>query len=720
MKEFSTSVRIKTPTILQTEALECGAACLAIVLGYFRSWIALDELRSACGVSRDGCKAVNIVKAGARYGLEVTSFKAEPRDLKRFQAPMILHWNFNHFVVLEGFAKGKVFLNDPASGPRTVSETELDESFTGVVLVCKPGKDFAPQGRKPSFAQAIASRLRGNSLAISFVVICGLVLMIPRLVTPFFSKVFVQDVLGGNHQEWLAILLLWMGAAALFLGVMTWLQQTYLNRLETSITLKSSSQLFWHILRLPVSFFSQRFAGDITSRLTLTSRVAEILSRDVAINFINVVMVILFGAIMLHYNSILTGTCLAFVLLDVAALYLVSRRRMDGNRRLLMEEGKLQGAIMGGLEMIETIKATGAESDLMARWTGYHAKMINIEQGLERASVWAQAVPPLLAALNMAIVLAIGSAQVLQGKLSVGELVAFSLLLAAFLAPVARLVGMGTKLQIAAGDLNRIDDVLRYPVEMGLNPVESLVISESANLTGSVEVKNISFGYNRLERPLIHGFSMSIKSGDRIAVVGHSGSGKSTLAKLVAGLLDPWEGEIRFDDRSRRELPRSVLTGSIAMVDQTPILFEGSVRDNITLWDATISMEQIRAAAEDAGIHDDIMGRPGGYDGIVEEGGRNWSGGQRQRLDIARALVCAPSLLILDEATSALDPLLELYIHERLRRRGCSCLIVAHRLSSVRDADEILVLHKGNVAERGRHEELIARDGFYRRLALLE
>jgi NHLM bacteriocin system ABC transporter peptidase/ATP-binding protein len=710
---------VKTPTILQTESLECGAACLAIVLGYFKSWVPLDELRSACGVSRNGSRAAHICQAAERYGLDVKTFRAEPRDLRRFHPPMILHWNFNHFVVLEGFHKNKVYLNDPASGRRTVNEKELDESFTGVVLVCEGGPEFVPRGEKPSFARALASRLKGNWIAISFIILSGVCLAIPRLITPFFSKVFVQDVLLGNNHQWLMPLLFWMGAVAVIIGSLTWVQQVSLSRLQAWMTVKGSSQLFWHILRLPVSFFAQRFVGDVTSRLTLTSRVAEILSRDLAVNFLNVVMVVVFAAIMLRYNPALTATCLSFVLLDVATLYLVSRKRIDGNRRLLMEQGRLHGAILGGLEVIETVKATATESDLMARWTGYQAKMINIEQGLERSSVWLQALPPLLATLNIAIVLAIGSTQVLQGKLTIGELVAFQLLLAIFMAPVARLVGMGAKLQIAAGDLNRLDDLLSYPAELDTTADGFPLSVEIPKLAGFVELKNVSFGYNRLEPPLIEGFNLRLNPGERVALVGPTGSGKSTIAKLVAGLLEPWEGEICFDNRSRRELPRAVLNGSLAVVDQTTNLFGATVRDNLTLWDSTVPMKDVYAAAEEACIHNDILARPKGYQHLIEEGGRNWSGGQRQRLDIARALVTQPSVLVLDEATSALDPLLELQIDENLRRRGCTCLIIAHRLSTIRDADEILVLDKGKVVERGTHEELIAHEGLYQQLALL-
>jgi NHLM bacteriocin system ABC transporter peptidase/ATP-binding protein len=704
---------------LQSEAVECGAACLAIVLARFGSWVPLDELRLACGVSRDGSRAASLWHAAQRYGLEAKAFKAEPRDLRRFQPPMILHWNFNHFVVLEGFEQDRVYLNDPACGPHVVSSTELDESFTGVVLLCQPATGFVPRGRRPSFARSLAGWLRGTSAALGFVLVCGLALMVLRLIAPFFSKVLVETVLLADGGEWLVPLLSWMGAAALALCLFTWLQQTYLARLSSWLALTGSSRLFWHILRLPVAFFSQRFVGDITSRLTLTSRVAEILSRDLATNFLNAMMIVVFGGLMLQYNPVLTGTCLVVVVLDMAALRYVSRKRVDGNRLLLRESGKLQGSILGGLEMIETIKATGAEADLLARWTGYQAKIINLGQELELSSVWLQAVPPLLGALNAAAVLGIGSLQVMRGALSLGELVAFQLLVAMFLLPVARLVSLGGKLQIVAGDMNRLEDVLRHPTDVSLAADPVAPVGEVAKLAGLLEFRNVSFGYDRLAPPLIEGFNLRIRPGERIALVGPSGSGKSTLARLAAGLLDPWSGEIRFDNLVPSELPRAVLTASLAVVDQAITLFEGSVWDNLTLWDPTILREEVDAAAEDAAIQEEILARPGGYESPVEEGGRNWSGGQRQRLEIARALAGRPSILVLDEATSALDPATELEIDERLRRRGCSCLIVAHRLSTLRDADQIVVLDRGKVVQRGTHEELLQEDGLYRRLAAL-
>jgi len=700
--------------VLQMEAVECGAAALAVVLAHFGRWVALEELRLACGVSRDGSKASNMVKAARRYGLAAKGFKTEPSGLRRFQPPMILHWNFNHFLVLEGIRKGRVYLNDPASGPRVVSEEELDQSFTGVVLTFEPGPDFAASGEKPSFLPALLRRLHGAGAALAFVILAGFALVVPQLVSPVFSKVFVDNVLLKGNLPWLQPLLLGMAVTALVIGALTWLQQSYLLRLETRIAVAGSSRFFWHVLRLPVEFFNQRFAGDVASRVGINNRVAQLLSRDLATNFLASVMVVFFVVLMFQYDALLTLIALGAVSLNVIALRYVSRKRVDGSRRLLQEQGKLQGTAIGGLQLIETLKATGGEADLFARWAGYQAKVVNARQDLERYTQLLDAVPPLLTALNAALVLGVGSLRVMGGALTLGELVAFQVLMASFLAPVSNLVNLGGKLQTVEGDMNRLDDVLRYPAETRLEvePAEA----PANKLAGYLELRDVTFGYSSLAPPLIEGFDLSLKPGDRVALVGASGSGKSTVAKLVNGLYEPWSGEILFDGKPRHAWPRPVLDASLANVDQAIFLFEGSVRENLTLWDATVSLADVVEAARDAAIHDEVAPRSGAYDGPVEEGGRNFSGGQQQRLEIARALVGRPSILVLDEATSALDPTTEEKIDASLRRRGATCLIIAHRLSTIRDADEIVVMDNGKIVERGNHDELMAKAAAYARL----
>ncbi len=709
--------RVKTPTVLQMEALECGAACLGIVLAHYDRYIPLEQLRLECGVSRDGSKASNVLKAARRHGLVSKGFKTEPQSLRKLAPPMIIHWNFNHFVVLEGFRGAEVFLNDPAVGPTRITEEELDEAFTGVALAFEPGPDMAPAGEPPRLIPALLRRLKGLHRALLFVVLAGLALVIPGLVAPVFTKVFIDQILLRDYSDWMLPLLLGMGLTAVVLGGLTWLQQNYLLRLETRLALTSSSQFLWHVLRLPVEFFTQRYAGDIANRVDLNNRVAKLLSRDLATNILGSVMVVFYVLLMLQYDVVLTLLGIGVVSLNILALRYFSRLRVDASRQLLQEQGKLSGTAYGGLQLIETLKAMGGESDLFVRWAGYQAKVVNIRQRLELQTRLLGTVPPLLTAFTTAMILGLGSIRVMDGLLTLGGLVAFQALMGGFIAPVQRLVRLGGDLQTVEGDMNRLDDVLRYGAEPGLErPPEAPPEDQPAKLSGKLELRGLTFGYSRLAPPLIEDFDLTIRPGDRVALVGGSGSGKSTVARLVTGLYAPWSGEILFDDQPREDIPRAVLSASLAAVDQSIYLFAGSVRENLTLWDATIPLAEVVEATRDACIHEEVAVRAGGYDSIIEEGGNNWSGGQRQRLEIARALVPKPSLLVLDEATSALDPTTEQRIDEALRRRGCSCLIVAHRLSTIRDADEILVLERGKVVQRGTHDGLKDLDGPYARL----
>jgi len=713
--------RVKTNTVLQMEAVECGAASLAMVLEFYGKIIPLEELRITCGVSRDGSKASNILRAARSYGLKARGARKEPEDLRLMSGPMIIHWNFSHFLVLEGFKKGKVYLNDPSGGRRTVSVEEFNESYTGIALILELSADFQKSGQKPSLANALKKRLVGSKSALVYIVLFGLLLVLPGLLMPAFTRVFVDDILLANRSGWLAPLILGLAVTSMFQIVINWFRQCYLLRLEAKIAISTSGKFFWHVLHLPIEFFMQRFGGEIGSRVQINDRVANLLAARLATAILDCIVIGFYLMIMVQYDVGLTLTAVIFASMNMVLLKYMSQLRIDQNRALLQERGKLFSVSLSGLHLIETLKASGGEGDFFAKWAGYQAQLSSSEQGVEVVSQILVAVPALLTWLASTAILLVGSFAVLDGRLTIGMLVAFQGLTFSFMDPVARLVGLGTTLQEVEGDMNRLDDVLRYPLDkMVTSPVEPKDGSGETEFTGKlvgyVELKNIYFGYSRLEAPLLENFSLKLEPGMRVALIGGSGSGKSTIAKLVAGLYRPWEGEILFDVQTRDQIPQAILCSSVAVVDQDISMFEGTVRENISLWDSSIPEGDIIQAAKDACIHDEISLKKDSYESKVDEGGRNFSGGQCQRLEIARALSGNPTILILDEATSSLDPLTEKIIDDNLRRRGVTCLIVAHRLSTIRDCDEIIVLERGKVMQRGKHETMKNIPGPYQQL----
>jgi NHLM bacteriocin system ABC transporter peptidase/ATP-binding protein len=700
------------------QAAECGAAALGIILEYYGRIVPLTELRRACGVSRDGSTAANLLQAARHYGLIAKGLTLDLAAVQSLGCPYIAFWHFNHFVVVEGFRKGWVYLNDPATGPHTISLEEFDHAFTGVVLLMVPGPTFTPGGRKPSTIHALRTRLRGSGWALVYCLVAGFLLVLPRLMVPMFTQVFVDQVLIGGMQDWLRPLLFGMVLTAACRGLLQRLQLQVLHRLKLKLATVMSSRFVWHLLHLPLSFYAQRYAGEISYRAQLNDKVADVLSGRLATTVIEASMMVLYAGVMLQYDVMLTLLGLGCAAVNIAALQWIARRRVDARMRVVQELGKADGVSMAALQQMETLKASALESDFFARWAGYYARAINAQQELGVTNQTLGVLPACLSALASLLVLVIGGLRVIDGHLSIGMLVAFHSLMYSFLTPIASLVDLGGTLQELQGDLRRLEDVLHHPMQPDTTRerVQQRVTPETFRLRGDVHVRHVSFGYSPVHPPVLDKVSFSLAPGTRVALVGASGSGKSTLARLVCGLYDPWEGDIRFDDTPRSQIPRQVLTHSVALVDQEMAFFVGTIRENLTLWDETVPDSQLVQACKDAAIHDVVVAMAGGYAGALLEGAANLSGGQRQRLEIARALVHNPAVLVMDEATSALDAETEYRIAQHLRQRGCTCLIVAHRLSTIRDCDEILVLDQGKVAQRGTHDALLREGGVYAHL----
>lgn len=705
----------KVPVVMQMEALECGAASLAMICAYYNKWIPLEQIRVDCGVSRDGANAKNLLVAARSYGFTAKGYRYEPDDLKKNgKFPCIIHWNFNHFVVLDGFKGKKAVINDPAKGNYTVSMETFDKSFTGICLMFEPNENFVPSGKRKSVLSFAVKRLSGAKVAVVFVVFTTLISALIGVITPAFSRIFMDRLLTHESPDWFYPFLIALSAMSALQLVISALETYYSNRINGKLATVGSSTFLWKVLHLPMEFFSQRLAGDIQGRQGSNAGIANSVVNTFAPLALNAIMMVFYLVVMIRYSWILTLVGLSSLVINAWMSSIISKKRVNITRVSMRDAGKLAGATVAGVEMIETIKASGAENGFFERWAGYQASVNAQKVKYAKINQYLGMIPSVVSTITGIVVLTLGVWFAMEGTFTVGMIMAFQGVLSSFSAPATTFISAGQTIQEMRTQMERVEDVMEYRED---DCYKTEVKEESfAKLSGNIELKNITFGYSRLSEPVIKNFSLNIKPGQRVALVGTSGCGKSTISKLVSGLYQPWSGEILYDGKHLSEIDRDVFTGSLAVVDQEITLFEGTIAENIKMWDTSIEDFEMILAARDAQLHEEIMRRDGGFNYRIAEGGKDFSGGQRQRLEIARVLAQDPSIIILDEATSALDAKTEYDLVKAVKDRGITCIVVAHRLSTIRDCDEIIVLDHGVAVERGTHEELYAKGGKYTQL----
>ncbi|MCR5409868.1 MAG: NHLP family bacteriocin export ABC transporter peptidase/permease/ATPase subunit [Lachnospiraceae bacterium] len=711
----------KVPFIMQMEALECGAASLAMVLAFFNKWIPLEQVRRDCGVSRDGSNARNILVAARNYGLEAQGYRYEPEYLRdNGSFPCIAHWEFNHFVVVNGFKKDRVYINDPAKGTYTVPMQEFDEKFTGICMLFSPSDSFVADGKPRSTLEFAKKRLKGCAPAIAFVALTGIISSLIGVINPVFSRIFLDRLLTGMDPGWYLPFMITVSAFAAIQLTAGLIQAVYSKRIDGKMATYGTTSYMWKILNLPMDFFSQRYAGDILSRRAGNAGISNSLIYTLAPLALGAFMMVFYLAVMLKNSVILTLIGISSIVVNMLMSRLISKKRINLSRVQMRDAGKLSSCTTAGIEMIETIKASGAEEGYFQKWAGYQASVNTQKVQFAKLNQYLGSIPSLVMVCTNTLVQMTGVYLIFKGEFTIGMVTAFQGFLASFTAPASTFISAGQTLQELRGDMERIEDVMEYPSEEYTETETSASPKSYKKLRGQVEMRGVTFGYSRLADPLISDFSLSLSPGSRVAFVGESGCGKSTLSKLLSGLYKPWSGEILFDGKKISEIDRSVFTGSLAVVDQDIIMFEDTISANIRMWDKTIKDFEVIAAARDAHIHSDIIQRKGGYDHKMIEGGNDFSGGQRQRMEIARVLAQDPTIVILDEATSALDAKTEYEVVNAIKDRGITCIVIAHRLSTIRDCDEIIVLDHGRVVERGRHEDLYAKSGKYKELVTSE
>lgn len=711
----------KVPVIMQMEALECGAACLTMIAAYYNKWIPLEQVRLDCGVSRDGSNAKNMLIAARNYGFSAKGYRFEPESLKKTgRFPCIIHWNFNHFVVLNGFKKNKAIINDPARGTIAVSMETFDEAFTGIVLSIEPDEGFVPEGKPKSVLSFAKSRLKGAGVAIAFAVISSIISVLLGLIDPGFSRVFMDRLLTGKNPDWFYPFIIGLAALTFLRIVINAMETIVRNKIDAKLAVSGNLSFLWKLLHLPMEFYSQRMAGDLQERQNTNASIASVLVNTFAPLVLDSFMMVFYLVVMIRYSWVLTLVGLASILINTFISNYISRKRINLTRVQMRDAGKLAGATVAGIEMIETIKASGAENGFFGKWSGYQATVNNNRVKTARMEQYIGIIPSVISILTNTVILMLGVYFAMYGNFTVGMIMAFQSFLSSFTAPAMKLVSAGQTVLEMRTSMERVEDVMKYPNDKCYTyesePTGGEDEASMTKLKGNLELINVTFGYSRLGNPVVENFNLKLKAGSKVAIVGGSGCGKSTISKLISGLYTPWSGEILFDGTPINKIDRSIITGSLAVVDQDIILFEDTIANNIKMWDTSIEDFEMIIAAKDAQLHSDIMQRDGGYQYKITEGGKDFSGGQRQRLEIARVLAQDPTIVILDEATSALDARTEQAVVSAINDRGITCIVVAHRLSTIRDCDEIIVLDHGRVIERGTHEELYKLNGKYTEL----
>ena len=729
IKQPVTKGVVKVPVIMQLEALECGAASLCMLMAYYDKWVPLEQVRKDCGVSRDGSKASNVLKAARSYGFKAQGYRYEPETLReKGKFPCIIHWEFNHFVVCDGFKGDKVYLNDPAKGDYSVSMEVFDRSFTGVCLMIEPDEDFEPSGEPKNIMDFAAKRMKGAEAAVIFVVITTVIASLAGILSSGMSRVFLDELLSGNEPSWFGFFVAAFGLLIFIQLVSAWIQAIYSLRLNGKMAVVGNSSYMWKVLRLPMEFFSQRMPGDIMQRQGANAAIAGEVVNTLTPMVINSVMMIFYLVVMIRYSWLLTLVGLSSMLMQLVVSGYISSKRINITRVMMRDSGKLSSATVSGIEMIESIKSSGAENGYFEKWAGYQASVNTQKVRYQKINRYLGMIPSLILGVMNNAVLILGVWLTVRGDFTPGMIMAFQGFIASFLSPARQLISSGQTLQEMRTGMERIEDVMEYPEDELLAQTDDTATGKDSReeeasydkLKGTLVMKNVTFGYSRLAPPLIEDFNLELKQGQRVAFIGASGCGKSTLAKLISGLYQPWSGEILFDGKPIKEIDRSVFTSSVAVVDQEIVLFEDTIAANIRMWDSSIEDFEVIMAARDAQLHSDIMQRDGGYQYRIREGGKDFSGGQRQRIEIARVLAQDPTMIIMDEATSALDAKTEYDVVKSIKDRGISCVVIAHRLSTIRDCHEIIVMERGKVIERGTHEELLANGGAYKTLVTAE